>query len=172
VIGSLFDRTVGDASDIQGHLVRLRDLVVELDALVVVELGVRYGKSTVALLAGVEQTAGLVWSCDADRLPLPPEVTDHPQWEFVAGDDLAMVAYAPSPVDLLFIDTSHEYEHTLAELAAYGPLVRRGGAVALHDTDPVLWPGCARAVREWFESVPGARLEFYPGHNGLTIVRF
>lgn len=164
-----------EPSDIRSHLPRLRDLVVDTDAQVVVELGVRTGRSTTALLAGVEQTGGLVWSCDVvDVLAgLPDEVARHPQWEFVRGDDLAMAAHAPRPICVLFIDTSHEYEHTVAELRAYGPLVRSGGVIALHDTDETTWPACAQAVRHWFELLAPskARLEFHPGDNGLTIIR-
>ena len=172
----LFEATCDATSDIQGHLPRLRDIVIELGAQVVVELGVRSGRSTVALLAGVEQTGGRVWSCDVDAMSLewvPDEVRSHRQWAFVGSDDLAAVESAPRPVDVLFVDTSHEYEHTLAELRAYGPLVRPGGAVVLHDTDEGLWPDCARAVKDWFDAdaPDGARLEFHPGHNGLTIVR-
>ena len=35
---------------------------------------------------------------------------------------------------MLFIDTSHAYEHTLAELRKFVPLVAPGGTVLLHDT--------------------------------------
>jgi predicted ThiF/HesA family dinucleotide-utilizing enzyme len=38
-------------------------------------------------------------------------------------------------VDLLFIDTSHYYEHTLQELRTYVPRVRPGGTVLMHDTE-------------------------------------
>lgn len=176
MIGGLFEATCNRPSDIQGHLRLLRDLVVELDAQVVVELGVRWGRSTVALLAGVEQTGGRLWSCDVDPAThdwVPDEVRSHPQWSFSGGDDLDMVENVPRPIDLLFVDTSHEYGHTLAELHMYGPLVRPGGAVVLHDTDPVRWPDCARAVKDWFDAdaPAGARLEFHPGDNGLTLVR-
>lgn len=170
-IADLFEHLCGQESDIQGHLGRLRDLVVELDARQVVELGVRTGRSTVALLAGVEATDGRLWSCDVvDVVPgLPAEVAEHPQWEFVLGDDLAVVDRAPS-CDLLFIDTSHEYEHTAAELAAYTPLVRAGGCVVLHDTNDQ-WPGVQRALFEWRTAMPvPPRLEVHTHDNGLTIV--
>ena len=162
-----------EPSDIRTHLPRLRDLVVDTDAQVVVELGVRTGRSTTALLAGAEETGGLVWSCDVVNHGAPTDVTEHPQWEFGRGDDLAMAAHAPRPICVLFIDTSHEYEHTVAELRAYGPLVRSGGVIALHDTDETTWPACAQAVRHWFELLAPskARLEFHPGDNGLTIIR-
>ena len=47
-------------------------------------------------------------------------------------------------VDLLFIDSSHEYEQTLAEFHAWEPVVRPGGQVAFHDYPG--WEGVRRAV--------------------------
>jgi hypothetical protein len=38
-------------------------------------------------------------------------------------------------VDLLFIDTSHLYEDTVRELAAWAPLMSEKGAIILHDTN-------------------------------------
>ncbi len=47
-----------------------------------------------------------------------------------------MAAQVPlHDVDILFIDTSHAYAHTLAELQLYAPRVRKGGLVFLHDTE-------------------------------------
>jgi predicted O-methyltransferase YrrM len=39
-------------------------------------------------------------------------------------------------VDFLLIDGDHTYEGVSADLAAYGPLVRPGGLIALHDVVP------------------------------------
>jgi hypothetical protein len=49
--------------------------------------------------------------------------------------------------DLLMIDTSHEYEHTVAELAAWRPKLRRNGRVWLHDYRGG-YPGVTQAVDE------------------------
>lgn len=171
MIADLLRKYEDAESDIQGHLARLHALVVEVGAQTVVELGVRTGRSTVALLAGVERTGGRVWSCDLNAPGIPAEVVDHPQWTFVRGDDVTVVDQAPRPIDVLFIDTSHEYEHTLAELNAYAPLVRSGGVVVLHDTNPALWPECAQAVWDWVAARPVLpRLEVHDHDNGLTIV--
>ncbi|RDT01693.1 class I SAM-dependent methyltransferase [Burkholderia contaminans] len=43
-------------------------------------------------------------------------------FEFRIADDLAM---EPLASDLLFIDTTHTYEQTLAELNRFGPLARK-----------------------------------------------
>ena len=58
------------------------------------------------------------------------------RWTFIHGSDMDPDIYAklPPEVDVLFIDTSHEYQHTLDELDAYVPRVVKGGVVLLHDT--------------------------------------
>ena len=53
------------------------------------------------------------------------------KWKFIQGDDLKI--NWESTIDHLFIDTSHTYEQTLAELKKFGSLVRPGGIISLHD---------------------------------------
>lgn len=124
-------------SDIYEHLPRLAELCVVLDAQHVIELGCRTGVSTVAWLYGLEQTGGRLTSVDID--PAPP-LAEWPHWRFVQGDDCdpAVVAQLDT-ADIVFIDTSHRYEHTLAELHIYRHLVRPGGRIVLHDTE-LEWP--------------------------------
>ena len=54
-------------------------------------------------------------------------------WSFVQGDDLTL-ELPVTEFDVLFIDTSHFYAHTLTELRRFVPLVKPGGTVLLHDT--------------------------------------
>jgi cephalosporin hydroxylase len=44
-------------------------------------------------------------------------------------------ARLPDEVDIVFIDTSHAYLHTVQELNLYRWLVRPGGRIVLHDTE-------------------------------------
>lgn len=120
-------------SDIANFLPRLYAAVLHLDAQRVVELGVREGVSTLAFLAALERTGGHLWSVD---IVDDHQVGDHPQWTFIHGNDLSTDVWAQTPVevDLLFIDTSHDYDHTLLELNAYGGKVRAGGLIFCHDT--------------------------------------
>lgn len=128
-----YERLCNTPSDIFLHLPRFVDMVIDLNAQHVIELGTRTGVSTVAWLHGLEQTGGRLTSIDIDP---KPDIADHPAWVFIQGDDLdpAIVA-SLAPADIVFIDTSHLFEHTLAELGVYRWLVNPGGVIVLHDTE-------------------------------------
>lgn len=119
-------------SDIVEHLPFLHDLVVEENAQTVVELGVRSGNSTAALLAAVEKTGGTLWSVDVAVPDWPRDFYMATCGKLIIGDDLMVADRLPGEIDVLFIDTSHYFEHTLAELRLYGP---RSKVVLLHDTE-------------------------------------
>lgn len=52
------------------------------------------------------------------------------------------------PAELLFIDSSHDREPTLAEFAAWRSALAPGAIVAFHDYDEPAYPGVTEAVRE------------------------
>ena len=101
----------------------------------IIELGVGTGRSTTAFLAGLEVSGGHLWSAEIDPQYAEPYLLGHPQWTFAIGSSLDLVDEAPTDVDVLFIDSNHDYNLTLAELTAYVPRVRSGGVVLLHDTE-------------------------------------
>jgi len=121
-------------SDIHLHLPRFVDIVAEIGATRVVELGTRSGVSTIGWLHALEQTGGSLVSVDLDARP---DIGDYPNWTFIQGDDLdpAVVSAVSTPTpDIVFIDTSHHYQHTRRELATYRWVVREGGFIVCHDT--------------------------------------
>ena len=72
-----------------------------------------------------------------------------------------------APPNLVFIDSSHGYRHTVEELKLWYHEVRRGGLVLLHDAsefaarfDPDREGGVGRALQEWLRdaSVPAVLL--------------
>jgi hypothetical protein len=152
-------------SDIQRHLPRLRQEASGT----VLELGVRGGSSTVALLAGLEERGGMLWSVDVD--PASAAVfPDHAQWRFVLADSRdersVVDAGLPDELDVAFIDTIHTYEQVRDELEVWGDRVVEGGVILFHDTDS--YPPIRRAISEWCKSrsVP---FEFRGGSNGLGV---
>jgi hypothetical protein len=93
--------------------------------------------------------------------------SSHPGWTFIHGDDLdpAVQAQFPGLVDVFFLDTSHEYDLTLKELAAWMPRVRPGGTALFHDTKLYDWPGYG-----WHGDVPPVHqaLDDYCAETGLS----
>jgi len=123
-IETAYRKSCETPSDIYEHLPFLHEVA---NGKQVVELGVRSGESSKAFLAGGAQ----LWSVDIGAQPF-----SHPNWTFMQGDDRdpAVASRAPN-CDVLFIDSSHGYEHTLFELWVYGAKVRNGGLIVLHDTE-------------------------------------
>lgn len=154
-----YDRVCRTPSDIYLHLPRMVDLVQDLGATNVIELGTRTGVSTIAWLYALEGT-GTLTSVDLDP---KPDIGDHEHWTFIQGDDLAPSVLAMlDPADIIFIDTSHHYEHTIQELNTYLPFVKPGGRIVCHDTQLRRPEGSPR--RPVFP-VRTAILEFVEAHD-------
>jgi predicted O-methyltransferase YrrM len=131
--------------DMVPHLTTLTDYASRSQ--VVVEFGVRGGVSTWALLDGLPSIGKLV-SVDIDdcRRTVPDRIRNDDRWTFLHGDDLdpAIQAELPELADLVFIDTSHEYAHTVLELALAWAM--EPNWILCHDAD---WPGVAMATAEF-----------------------
>ncbi len=178
-------------SDIQEHLLMLYDLVLEINAKVVVELGA--GRSTHVFIAAVNATEGQFYSIDVVPGRLALEHRHHP----IVGDDLEVVktwnliplvcrhAFTqnqlrelslitpgtltglPSKnqdkaIDFLFIDTLHTYEQTKRELDTWSKFVRVGGIIAMHDTDGVA--GAFPGCRTALDEFLGKHAEYSAVH--------
>jgi len=173
-------------SDIQEYLPFLHETAKTYRNVRVLELGSRKGNSTLAFLAAADAVNGHVWSGDIDQVDLDPEGMrpwrGNPRWTFICGDDMDpdIQAQYPPEVDVFFLDTSHEYEHTLAELDAFMPRVAKGGVALFHDTHLIGWPGYESPVK----GVPPVRAalddycretamtwEEIPGTYGLGVIR-
>ena len=171
-----YDRLCHTPSDIYEHLPRFVQLCRQLQAQHVIELGTRSGVSTIAWLYGLKVTGGRLTSVDIDA---KPDLGDWPHWTFIQGDDLAPEVVASLDVaDIVFIDTSHVYEHTLREFHIYRYLVRPGGVIACHDTQlehPLDAPRHPRfpgptAIEE-FVSAEGLTWTDDPACNGLGVIQ-
>lgn len=157
----LYDRFRAQGSDIQGHLPFLVDLVESNGYTTVIELGVRSGVSSAAWLYGLSKTGGHLWSVDIDPRPY-----DCDGWTFIQGDDLDPSVYTqlPDEADIVFVDTSHTFDQTCAEIDLY--LSRAKHWMLFHDTDA----GPDFGVRPALDhKLPG--WENRPGSNGLGMWR-
>lgn len=164
-------------SDIVEYLPLLYGYARVYERVRVLEIGTRDGNSTLAFLAAAEAVDGHVWSVDMDAT-----VPDHgngmlpwkhsARWTFTAGNSIepTVAACQPGQVDVLFIDSGHEYDLTLRELEAYMPRVVSGGTALFHDTGMdydsfgvkrALNVYCARNGLAWAE---------LPGQYGLGVI--
>ncbi len=138
------------ASDIRDHLGTIFLETVLSRPRLIVELGTRGGVSTRALLAAAEVADAHVLSvdlADCSGVELPQRF--RPRWSFVRADDVAFAGKGfadfctgrglPARAEAILIDTSHEYDHTRAEIAAWAPRLAAGGALLFHDTNMAAW---------------------------------
>ncbi len=166
-------------NDLGRHLPWLYETAVSYTSPVIIELGVREGVSTSAFLRAVDQVGGHVYSCDISHPKVPMWWADTGLWTLHIGDDMTpeMLDALPDSADVLFIDTSHFEDHTLAELRAYVPRVRPAGLVLLHDTElecPSGYGGRTYPVRHAIETYcaeTGLMWENRGGDSGLGIIR-
>ncbi len=157
-------------TDIHEHLMTLYMLTVELNLKTIVELGTREGESTIALLEAARRIGGRVHSIDIDPCIKAKEMVRsyglEKYWVFTQGDDLE-VEWG-KPIDHLFIDTSHLFEHTVKELEKYEPHVKRGGIITLHDT--VIYPEVLPAIMKYTDGRGDLRVYKYFNNSGLVVI--
>jgi len=133
--------------DINYFLMLLYEMVVSYgtrknDDITIVELGVRGGSSTIAFLSALEKLKkGKLWSCDIDPLmeELNRKVIDgglYDYWYFWRGDsvEFADSYFSKRQVDIVFIDTSHEFSQTTKEIDKWSQKIKDGGKMIFHDT--------------------------------------
>lgn len=126
--------------DISSHLPSIFFYTVLQNPDVIVEAGVRGGESTIAFekvfqfcnthLIGIdiEPACNAVYKRSANSL-------------FICMDDLEFGKYYKHnleykrKIDVIFIDTSHLYAHTLAEIKLFAPMLNKNGILMFHDSN-------------------------------------
>lgn len=157
-------------TDIRQHLMTLHMLTRELNLRTILELGTRTGESTVALLEAARNIDGRVYSVDigicseAKRIVKQCGLQNY--WTFMQGDDLKIPW--TEPIDHLFIDTSHKFDHTLKELEKYEPFVKNGGIISMHDI--VSSPEVLKALKYYSRNRADLHLYRYFNNYGLAVI--
>jgi cephalosporin hydroxylase len=135
-----------ERSDISDHLGTLFAEAVGTRPRLIVELGTRGGESTRVLLAAAGVSGARMLSVDIDPAP-ELLVPGRERWTFVQSDDVSFgrdsqgfAAWCaargiPALAEVIFIDTSHLYEHTREEIAVWEPHLAPSGALLFHDTN-------------------------------------
>jgi cephalosporin hydroxylase len=128
-------------TDIADHLISLFKAGMETQPKFIMELGVRSGESTYVFDKIARHFKSFFVSLDIDNCA---SVINNPDWVFIQGDDIEFANQFRTwqkqknidvDIDLLFIDTSHLYEHTVAEIESFFPLIANNGIVIFHDTN-------------------------------------
>lgn len=181
---SQMPRIIANATDdIRCYLPTLYRLVTFGQAKTVVELGVRSGDSTRALLAGAMDIGGMVFSYDiAGDAYHVREVTerfgiqlDFARWFCCTSDsgDAASL-YKDGSVDLLFVDTDHSLETTRREIALWHPKIAANGTIAFHDTElnEPNRDGVMPAISEHLDNHPDWMFANFAGDKGQGATGF
>lgn len=137
-----------DQVDMAPHIATLTKLARGCET--IVEFGVRGAVSTWALLDGLPDS-GRMYSVEINgHHNMPLRVTSDARWTLIIGDDVdpAVQAQLPAHADLVFIDTDHEYEHTVQELAI--AITLTPAYIVMHDyvMEPVYRAGTEFCARE------------------------
>ena len=139
-LNNVFERSVKNVTDISSHLPKIYLETLQFSPELIVELGVRSGESTVALNMAAQHLKAKHVSVDIDDCS---DVISDSNWTFIHEDDIDLSKRfrqwlsennLKSSIDVLFVDTSHEYNHTLQELNAWFPLLSDRALVIFHDT--------------------------------------
>lgn len=175
------------------ELKKLVDLYETLKAKNVIEVGSMYGGTLYYWIAKAAAGAR-VMSIDLPVGPgdgrYPKVVEAHMEWlVWAKGFDVELLTrFGPSQdphiiadakvtfkdgVDFLFIDAGHAYEQVKADFQNYGPLVKMGGLIALHDIVggegvPQLWEEIKGAGFDTEEIVE----DYGQGECGIGIVKY
>ena len=187
---------------INEHLETLFVETLTMNPKLIVELGVAKGQSArvfsrVARLTGAAYVSVDITDCS--------RAVDWEGWHFIQKDDVAFAGEFPDwcrerriepVIDVLFIDTSHYFDHTLEEIRAYFPLLAPHAKVFFHDTNmdtyifrkdgtmDLGWDnqrGVIRALEVYFDRKFNEKEEFvdfvtpfvirhYPYCSGLTVL--
>jgi predicted O-methyltransferase YrrM len=196
-------------SDISDHLPTIFSEIIAASPKLIVELGTRGGESTKTILAAAKHSDATVLSIDINDCS-GVEIADDfkSSWHFVQADDVAFEkesfrgwcsshGFEPE-IDVLFIDTSHLYENTRAEIQAWFPHLSPRATIIFHDTNlnrtsrtynntilNIGWENQRGVIRtieellgkkcnehEFFVAVNGEWLiNHYPNSFGLTVLK-
>lgn len=129
-------------TDISSHLPTLFCYAMAVEADLIVEAGVRGGESTKAFLSALNLSNFHLIGLDIDP-GAGQNYFNKANTTFVCGDDLKFndyyrnSLYRNRSIGLVFIDTSHAYDHTLAEIDLFQALLAPNGMMIFHDANVV-----------------------------------
>ena len=163
-----FDNAWPHIDKIDGYLVPgqewwLYETAAKLsDGAVIVEIGSFKGRSTACLALGCMETSKRVYAIDTfngndvdfpERSYFDQFQSNMQRLELSAyvrplvGYSTEIAQQWTEPIDLLFIDGSHQFDGVLADFENFYPHVKPGGIIAFHDVAKT-WPGPLKCWHE------------------------
>lgn len=127
-------------SDISSHLPTIYAYTILQNADMIIEAGVRGADSTKAFAEAMNFSNAMLIGLDivdcSGTLYSKMKNT-----QLLQMDDLLFSEYYQSndnlknhSIDIIFIDTSHYYDHTLAEISQFAPMLAKNGFLLFHDS--------------------------------------
>lgn len=178
---SLFPRIMADSVEVEtGHF--LYCFVKLVGSQIILETGVSRGYSTSCIASALKQNGagGQVYAIDSFHYPhlwegadLEQFVTFIHKWSQESLPDVEGLEF-----DLLVIDSRHDYETCVWEVANFEKQLKPGGYILMHDS--LHYDGVGAVVRQLQENprfetmtlpTPRGKLDTIPRRSGMTIVR-
>ena len=164
----LYKRFLNRARDIREHLPTLKRLGEEVDH--ITKFGVRKGASTSAWLMArpkvlrcYDVESNVSFRLEAYKQFAKDNGID---FTFTVANDLEIVIEL---TELLFIDTSHQYKHTVRELELHGGKVSK--YIVFHDTMNRYGRHVVPAIGNFLHETRSWLIkEHYSNNNGLTVL--
>lgn len=133
ILHSIIDKTLNGVSDSDQHLMTLFSLVLNIKAKKILELGVRFGDTTLPLLLAAKITNGHLTSIDINptQFECPESLKEF--WTFKKTDAIQFLETQNEKYDLIFVDDWHSYTHVKRELELLDKLSDKTTLILLHD---------------------------------------
>ena len=126
----------------------------------IINIGSAVGTSSSAIMRGVQHLDNVtVISIDVEDCPQELDMLkarhlyDENRFFQVQADSVMAAKEIDYELDMVFVDGSHSYKGTLADLEAYAPLLKPGGLMVCHDYMDPRQPECSKAILDWIDWV-------------------
>ena len=174
ILEDIFQKSKSASTGFSLHYPFLYSCVLGLESKNVFEFGSGY--STHVILNALEETGGILTSCDVTDYSVNPSITEFTKnsnrWNFYHGNsteifnDIELEQY-----DLILHDGSHVGEEVLVDLNNIYPYLKHDGILITHDTrHHTLGAGMSKAVNDFVQD-KDVEYATLPYGYGLTFIR-
>lgn len=184
----IVEKTINGLGDSDSHLSTLFGIAIGSKGKTILELGVRNGDSTLPFLLASKINKGKVYSVDINETKFIPDEELENFWKFTKMDAIEFLENWDDsiPLDIVYIDDWHSYDHVKKELEILDSLVSPSTVILIHDlmyggTCPFYHSDITLKDGQWanggpYRAVAELNPQFWefstlPWNNGLTILR-